>query len=244
MSNVNVPSPCLAAGLPALLTQEDQPPKVVGYVLGKMEGSKDDVVESQSQLSTAIPGWSTRTPRDRVVSTFGSGGGLATPRTGHVTSLAVLPGYRRCGAAKQLMDMLHDRVSALFRVGGLMFFIADVDSDAAGGVWGTAPGSALDRPCVVKRGSFTFAAVHFFFFCFLGCSESHHKNEVLCVSPQKRKTAVESQRQDRDRDRGRGGAWGQAVLFHDGTCLQTRLHSTSGGVEQGSSVALLSNEAH
>eukprot|EP00903_Cladosiphon_okamuranus_P018364 g16893.t1 len=90
---------------------EDQPPKVVGYVLGKMEGSKDDVAENQNQLNTAIPGWSTRSPRNRVFSTSSSGGGLATSQTGHVTSLAVLPGYRRCGAAKQLMDMLHERMN-------------------------------------------------------------------------------------------------------------------------------------
>eukprot|EP00752_Nemacystus_decipiens_P011613 g10311.t1 len=91
---------------------EGQPPKVVGYVLGKMEGSKEDLVETHNQLNTAIPGWSTRPPRDRLVSSpDGGGGGLSGPRTGHVTSLAVLPGYRRCGAAKQLMDMLHDRMN-------------------------------------------------------------------------------------------------------------------------------------
>ncbi|CAN0288707.1 unnamed protein product [Ectocarpus sp. 6 AP-2014] len=33
------------------------------------------------------------------------------PPTGHVTSLAVLPGFRRCGAASQLMDMLHERMN-------------------------------------------------------------------------------------------------------------------------------------
>ncbi|CAM9592502.1 unnamed protein product [Ectocarpus sp. 12 AP-2014] len=33
------------------------------------------------------------------------------PPTGHVTSLAVLPGYRRCGAASQLMEMLHERMN-------------------------------------------------------------------------------------------------------------------------------------
>lgn len=76
-------------------------------MLGKMEGSSaGDNEENQNHLYTAIPGWSCRGPRDRIVSS-----GPSSPRTGHVTSLAVLPGFRRCGAAKQLMDMLHDRVS-------------------------------------------------------------------------------------------------------------------------------------
>ena len=115
-------SACLPACLPACrsvslsVSQEDQPPKVVGYVLGKMEGSKEDILETQNQLNTAIPGWSTRGPRDRVISSSSGGGSLPAPRTGHVTSLAVLHGYRRCGAAKQLMDMLHDRVSCLLGV--------------------------------------------------------------------------------------------------------------------------------
>ncbi|CAM9322353.1 unnamed protein product [Pylaiella littoralis] len=73
---------------------ENQQPQVVGYVLGRMEGSRDD-------LSTAVPGWSCRDSGTRVP---------LSPPTGHVTSLAVMPGFRRCGAARHLMDMLHDQM--------------------------------------------------------------------------------------------------------------------------------------
>lgn len=57
--------------------------EVVGYVLGRMEDK-------------TFPGF-----RDSI---------SPGPATGHVTSLAVLPGYRRCGVAHQLMINLHQQV--------------------------------------------------------------------------------------------------------------------------------------
>ncbi|CAM9659464.1 unnamed protein product, partial [Hapterophycus canaliculatus] len=87
---------------------EDQKPQVVGYVLGRMEGSKENAgVGGSASASTAIPGWSCRgTSRSKAV---------LPPPTGHVTSLAVLPGFRRCGTARQLMVMLHERMNYYYR---------------------------------------------------------------------------------------------------------------------------------
>lgn len=58
--------------------------EVVGYVLGRMEDK-------------TFPSF--RDPRNPA------------PPTGHVTSLAVLPAFRRCGVAHQLMVNLHEQVS-------------------------------------------------------------------------------------------------------------------------------------
>lgn len=67
------------------MTQGGDQAEVVGYVLGRME---------DKQLFPGI-----RDPR------------INNTPTGHVTSLAVLPGYRRCGVAHQLMTRLHEQVT-------------------------------------------------------------------------------------------------------------------------------------
>ena len=70
-------------------------PRVIGYVLGRLE-DKD-----------TFPPTVYRDPRSRSPPSPPS-----TP-TGHVTSLAVLPGYRRCGVAGQLMSTLHEQASSI-----------------------------------------------------------------------------------------------------------------------------------
>lgn len=80
---------------PCWHSQDDEQPKVVGYVLGRMEDSKE---------TSSIPPVF-RDPTSRVPPTPPSS-------TGHVTSLAVLPGFRRHGVASRLMSSLHAQVSA------------------------------------------------------------------------------------------------------------------------------------
>ncbi|CAN0376786.1 unnamed protein product [Ascophyllum nodosum] len=72
-------------------------PRVIGYVLGRLE-DKD-----------TFPPTVYRDPRSRSPPSPPS-----TP-TGHVTSLAVLPGYRRCGVAGQLMSTLHEQMLSRYR---------------------------------------------------------------------------------------------------------------------------------
>lgn len=64
--------------------QGGQQAEVVGYVLGRME--------DKAFLGIRDPAMNN------------------PPETGHVTSLAVLPAYRRCGVAQRLMTNLHQQV--------------------------------------------------------------------------------------------------------------------------------------
>ncbi|CAM9698520.1 unnamed protein product [Choristocarpus tenellus] len=64
--------------------------KVVGYVLGSME-------KTAPSSRSSIAGGS-------------AGGGGTITSMGHVTSLAVLPEWRRGGIARELMANLHDQV--------------------------------------------------------------------------------------------------------------------------------------
>jgi ribosomal protein S18 acetylase RimI-like enzyme len=72
-------------------------PNIVGYVLGKVE---DRYVPHDPKNDP---------PLNANVKTFQdlSGNTVALEATGHVTSLAVLPDYRRRGLAAALMDQLH-----------------------------------------------------------------------------------------------------------------------------------------
>ena len=94
--------------------QDAEEPQVVGYVLGRM----DDQVGGTAPTVYRDP----RPPPPAASSV----GPLAT---GHVTSLAVLPAYRRCGVARELMSTLHDQASYC---GVLQAFLAFDGSCLAG----------------------------------------------------------------------------------------------------------------
>lgn len=85
----------MAESISCHVLQGAEQPRVIGYVLGRMED------KGTSAVTPPIY----RDPRSRPPPSPPS-----TP-TGHVTSLAVLPGYRRCGVAGQLMSTLHDQAS-------------------------------------------------------------------------------------------------------------------------------------
>lgn len=72
---------------------------MIGYVLGRME----------AQVGGGVAPTVYRDPRPPPP----PASSIAPLSTGHVTSLAVLPAYRRCGVARQLMSTLHDQVRFL-----------------------------------------------------------------------------------------------------------------------------------
>ena len=77
---------------------------IVAYVLGKVE---DRTVRSES---AAAP-WEQRDPyQPYQMNTY------VTERVGHVTSLAVLDGFRRQGLARELMNQLHYHMAACYGV--------------------------------------------------------------------------------------------------------------------------------